>query len=325
MYVARKDIERLSGQPLDANYFSQTLLVDFMKTRPELTKDWIINWDERGHFQEPHSGARIGVGTEAVRKYLANRDRNSYGAILFTEKEGFDETFKAYELQERWDLAIMSSKGMSSTSARTLIEECSRQGVKIFCLHDFDVSGITILSTSSRDTERYQFGRTPEVIDLGLRLTDVLEMGLESEVVELPHDPSNRLLRDGATEDEIEFLRGTYSMQDGKRRFQGNRVELNALTNPQLIEFIERKLKTHGVTKVIPDECLLRGLFFAEVEGQKVKDRTDAMMAAVYAEVAAEMEDFELPEDLHQMVEDEFTRNDCQSWKNAIRTLATNQ
>ncbi len=302
MYVARKKIEELSGQPLDGNYFSQVLLVDFMKTYSELTRDWIINWDERGHFEEPHGGVRIGVGTESVREYLANRDHNSYGAVLVPEKEGFEETFKAYQLQERYDLAIMSSKGMSTTSARKLIEALSGENVTIFCLHDFDISGMTILSTSSRNTDRYEFERTPDVIDMGLRLSDVLEMGLESEAVEIPSDPTNRLLRDGATAEEIAFLRGTpnWDRDDGKRRFRGQRVELNAMTNPQLIEFIERKLQAHGVTKVIPDESRLRREFRDDVHAERVEER----MAAVRAEIDAEMKNFEPPDGLHGMVED---------------------
>ena len=322
-YAARKEIESLSGQTLGSDYFSQDLLIAFIREHPDLTKDWDICWDDRGHFEEPHNGIRIGVGTASVRDYLASRSRDLYGAILYVEKEGFDETFKAYQLQERYDLALMSSKGMGTTAARQLIEALSGQNVKILCLHDFDISGMTILSISSRDTDRYKFERKPEVIDIGLRLSDVLEMGLESEAVETKSDPTDRLLRDGATEEEIVFLRSTlgWNAKSGKRRFQGQRVELNSMTNPQLIEFVERKLEEHGVAKVIPYEGALRGLYHSILLAGKAKDRMEAMRAAVYAEVEAEMESFEIPEGLHGMVEDEFTRNAGQSWQGAIRSL----
>jgi DNA topoisomerase VI subunit B len=325
MYVARKDLERLSGQTLRSDYFSQTLLIGFMRAHPDLTKDWQINWDERGHFEEPHGGVRIGIGTEAVREYLARRKPDSFGAILVSEKEGFDGSFKAYRLQERWDLGIMSSKGMNTTSARKLIEALAGENVKIFCLHDFDISGMTILSTSSRDTKRYEFERTPEVIDMGLRLSDVREMGLESEAVEIDSDPTNRLHRDGATEEEIAFLRGTlgWSTKDGKRRYQSQRVELNAMTNPQLIEFIERKLQAHGVTKIIPDEDRLGMVFRATVHVAKVAERMRKAEASVEAEVREEMKNFEPPDRLHELVEGEFRRDAYQSWRDAIYTLAT--
>ena len=320
MYASRKRIEELSGKPLTGQYFSQTLLTYFMKGHPELTKDWDIVWDDRGHFEEPHDGIRIGVGTASVREYIENRNSHSYGAILYIEKEGFDETFKAYHLPERYDLAVMSSKGMSTTAARTLIEKCSRQGVKILCLHDFDVAGFTICATASRDTERYEFEHTPDVIDIGLRLADVREMGLLSEGVEIRDDPSDRLIRDGATPEEIEFLRGTRTIiSKGKVGFKGQRVELNAMTNPELIAFVERKLEKHGVRKVIPPEDLLQRNFRAAVRQQKIEGH----MTAVQEMVSKEMEQFKPPRDLHRKVANELERHSAFSWRRAIDTLAT--
>ena len=49
------------------------------------------------------------------------------------------------------------------------------------------------------------------------------------------------LRRNGATEEEIEFL-------------IHHRVELNAFTSDELIEWIEEKLAEHGVKKVVPEE-----------------------------------------------------------------------
>jgi hypothetical protein len=193
MYAARDQIQTLSGKTLDGNYFGQTLLPDFMREHPELTRGWDILSDERGHFEEPHGGARIGIGTASVRNFLRDRDAHVFKAVLFNEKEGFDTILKTSQIPARYDLALMSSKGMSSTSARTLIEDLSREGVTILCMHDFDVSGMTILSTSSRDTDRYEFARKPEVIDMGLRLMDVLQMGLASEAVEIKDDPTKEL------------------------------------------------------------------------------------------------------------------------------------
>ena len=49
------------------------------------------------------------------------------------------------------------------------------------------------------------------------------------------------LRRYGATEAEIQFL-------------QDRRVELNQMTSRQLIDWIEGKLRDHGVAKLVPDE-----------------------------------------------------------------------
>jgi hypothetical protein len=318
MYAARKRIQELSGKPLNGQYFNQTLLPSFMRDYPELTKDWDIIWDDRGHFEEPHTGVRIGIGTAAVRDYLRDQDPHVYGSILFIEKEGFDVILRAARLQERYDLAIMSSKGMSTTAARTLIEECSREQVKIFCLHDFDVSGFTILATSSRDTQRYAFEHEPEVIDIGLRLSDVLEMNLESEEVEIKDDPIDRLARDGATPDEVTFLRGTTVNRNGKIRFKGQRVELNAMTNPQLIEFVERKLKEHGVKKVIPDEPTLQ----IELRACVSRKRVTRKIREIERQVAQGMKSFKMPKNLRSKVTNKFEQNATLSWRDAIGALA---
>ena len=106
--------------------------------------------------------------------------------MLFLEKEGFTQILEAAQIAERYDIAIMSTKGMSVTAARTLVEElCGKRGLPLFVLHDFDVTGFSIKKTLTESGERYQFRHKVNFIDLGLRLTDVEELGLESESVSL--------------------------------------------------------------------------------------------------------------------------------------------
>src|SRR5262249_29143842 len=93
----------------------------------------------RGNLSEPHTDRRIPLGTISVRQYLEERPslrpatgvekevlyptsgpKNRYRNILFIEKEGFEELFEAVQLAQRYDIAIMSTKGMSvvATTAR---------------------------------------------------------------------------------------------------------------------------------------------------------------------------------------------------------------
>src|SRR5262249_56960994 len=109
---------------------------------------------------------------------------NRYRYALFIEKEGFDALLKAARIAERFDLAIMSTKGMSVTAARTLVERLSEAGVTILVLHDFDKSGFSIMNTLAPSTGRYRYRSTPRIIDIGLPLEDV--RGLESEPVSYP-------------------------------------------------------------------------------------------------------------------------------------------
>jgi DNA topoisomerase VI subunit B len=70
-YRARGPVLEATGnESLDSHYFTQTLLVDYIE---ETGVAWDIVWDDRGHFREPHTGLEFGLGTLAVREYLASR------------------------------------------------------------------------------------------------------------------------------------------------------------------------------------------------------------------------------------------------------------
>jgi hypothetical protein len=127
-YVARPLIEEQTDKPLTYAYFSQTLLPNFVN---EHGANWDVVYDDRGHFTEPHTERVIGLGTLNVRAYLSRvkqlkleeADFNpasvetygpdgSFGAVLYVEKEGFLPLFKRVKLAQRYDIAIMSSKGV---------------------------------------------------------------------------------------------------------------------------------------------------------------------------------------------------------------------
>ena len=57
------------------------------------------------------------------------------------------------------------------------------------------------------------------------------------------------LRENGASEEEIAFMFADWEEHKCLRR-----VELNALTSPQMVEFIERKLKENDIEKIVPSE-----------------------------------------------------------------------
>jgi DNA topoisomerase VI subunit A len=129
---------------------------------------------------------------------------------LFIEKEGFQHLLKAARIAERFDIAIMSSKGMPTTAARQLVDRQAALIDEVLVLHDFDVSGFSIYGTLSSNGRRYRFKNYVEIVDIGLRLADVLAMGLESEPVKVDGSWASRaqtLKLHGATTEEIGFLR----------------------------------------------------------------------------------------------------------------------
>jgi hypothetical protein len=283
-YQARPKIMAMTeNRELQYGYFSQTLLPNYVEER---NLDWNVVYDARGHFEEPHSNRHIGCGTLEVRNYLdALKDPSivppefadagvdiigpagGFGAILYVEKEGFDPLFKAVNLANRYDLMIISNKGLSVTAARKLIDEiCGGRELPLFVLHDFDFDGFKIFGTLQRDTRRYQFANAVEVIDLGLRLADIA--GLEREPAAAskmsPQMRRDQLTNNGATDAEIAIL-------------LSERVELNAMTSDALVAMIERKLNEHGLTKVVPDDELLRKTYRAFRRSQQLRKELEAM------------------------------------------------
>ena len=190
MYAARDAIQSRTGKMLDDVYFTQTLLPNYIDEN-NIT-NWNVVFDDRGHFTEPHTGSRIGLGTISVRDYIRGIHRPiltepsvspagittqgptaRYGAVLFCEKEGFDPLFEHVRLTARYDIALASTKGMSNIAFRTLIDHLSQHHIPCLVLHDLDVAGVKILSTLRRATRRYSFKNEVDVIDIGLRLADV--------------------------------------------------------------------------------------------------------------------------------------------------------
>ena len=267
----------------------------------------------------------VALGTIEVRSYLGDRPwlsdlsisgsgdkyptvgpENRFKNVLFVEKEGFDVLLAAVRISERFDLAIMSTKGMSVIAARMLLDRLAERGVEtVYVLHDFDVSGFTIAGTLGTDSRRYRFRNPVQIVDLGLRLVDVEAMALESEPVALKPSEwvkrSETLRRHGATKAEIAFLRS-------------RRVELNAATSPQFIAFLERKLAEHGVTKLIPHSAVLeqhwRRLYAqrrAVAAFAKIKTKCDAEAAAAAA-----------PDDLARRVAEILAGDPALSWDEAV-------
>ena len=312
MYQARGPMQELTGRTLGGGfdqYFCQTLLPRYLAEYPERTAGWDIVFDARGRLVEPHTGATVALGTLGVRDYLVESEeltlhspsqeivdvgryptcgpRHRYQAILFVEKEGFTPLFEAVRLAERYDLAIMSTKGVSTTAARALVDKlCGGEGgIPLLVARDFDKSGFTIAGTLQRDTRRYQFtGDNIRVVDLGLRLDDVTAFRLGAEEVCYGKtDPTSNLVENGATKEEVAFLYRGYDPLRGGH--WGQRVELNAFTSDALVKWIEGKLTEHKIGKVIPDAKVLEHAYRRAAEAHYINlhSRQLAEAAKVYA------------------------------------------
>jgi hypothetical protein len=323
-YQARPKIMVLTdNKELAYGYFSQTLLPDYIE---EHGVDWDVVYDARGHFEEPHTNRRLGCGTIEVGDYLAaakepdivpasfaaaNIDvigpSGNLSGILFCEKEGFNPLFRAAKLANRYDLMIVSTKGVSVTAARRLINDiCGYFGLPLFVLHDFDVAGFLILGTLQRDTRRFQFSSAVEVVDLGLRLDDI--EGLEREPAAATKTSVSILRRqlaeNGASDAEIDIL-------------LTERVELNAATSDALVAMIERKLKAYDLEKMVPADDLLAATYRAFHRSQRLRERFKAMEQQFDKEDATA----DIPEGLEQRVRAVLAEHADLRWDDAIQVV----
>ena len=333
MYAARPAIQERTGEMLSDVYFTQVLLPNFIRDHPHIAAGWDVVYDARGHLWEPHTGEQIGVGTLEVRKYLRDIEgpldlniesprlnktfptsgpRNRYNAVLYIEKEGFLPLLERARFAERYDLAIMSSKGMGTVAARTLIESLSERAT-ILVLHDFDKAGFSIAGTLTRDTRRYEFTTEVSIVDIGLRLWDVEKWQLQSEAVQYKSDPTCNLEENGATEEEIAFLyRGSH---------HGKRVELNAFTSDQFVEWLDSKLAEHGVEKVIPDEETLEQAYRRAAAIRRYQKIIDDAVK----EVSAYAKDLTAPKALRAKLAGKLAEAPASSWDKVLSVLADAQ
>jgi hypothetical protein len=334
MYAARPYIQKKTGKPLGDQYFTQILLPDYLN---ETGVNWDVVYDSRGHFSEPHGGRVIGLGTIEVRDYLAELHdpkiigadfsrakvetlgpSGSFGAVLFVEKEGFDSMLDKADIAERFDVGIMSTKGMSVTAARALADDmCAAHDIPLLILRDFDKSGFSIAGTLERDTRRYEFQNSFTRIHLGLSLADVTAMGLEFEH---QHHPKGKkatmianLYDNGASQEEVNFLFADFDKLRSTRR-----VELNAMTSPQFIAFVECKLTEHGVGKVIPKTDLLKQTYRQYAISHAIKTEFNESRKAIEAKAEKTLK---TPRDIKQQVEAILKQHAALSWHQAVRCL----
>ncbi len=332
MYAARPAIVERTQRQLNDVYFTQQLLPEYLRDHEEETADWDVVFDARGHFEEPHTNKIVPIGTIDVRKYLEDcEDDDShaslelpdfnfpetelysafdpgdrYGAILFIEKEGFLPLLKRVNLAERYDVAVMSTKGMSSTAGRELAEALSgRRGLPLLVLHDFDKAGFSILATLRRDTQRFQFSDVPNVIDLGIRLADVKKWNLPSESIQHRGEWKWNVLQNGATPAEVNFL-------------EDKRVELNAFTSDAFIEWLEGKLAKHGVKKIVPDDAVLEAAYRRAVQRAVIARELEEIGQAA----TKQAESARLPKGLRRDIYKSLRSDPTRPWDFVVASIA---
>jgi len=243
-YQVRPLIQAYTRRELDYYYFSQQLLLEYQEAYGPLA---LLYYDARGYLYEPHSGRAVALGTREVEAY--DFPEFLFDKILYIEKKGLWPVLEAARLAERYDMAVVAAEGYATQAARTLFRRADRdREYRMFVLHDADPHGYNIARTLREETRRMK-GYRVDVADIGLKLEEALAMGLESEEFTRRHDIPQGV-KETLTDLERQWFVGRPA---GRKAWVCRRVELNAMSGPQLVRYIERKLAEHGATaKVLP-------------------------------------------------------------------------
>ena len=161
--------------------------------------------------------------------------------------------------------------------------------------------------TKSKSCRTYAEGT--DVVELGLRWDDLV--GLDSEPVEYKQqkDPREYLAECGATEEEQILVEGKQ-----RNKWFGRRVEINAMTSGQLIEWLKKKLKEHGVKKVIPEKETLLSAYRRAIYLQKPQ--------AAIEESKEKNESDDAPKNLRARVKKILSKQPDLSWDEAVWNCA---
>lgn len=180
--------------------------------------------DNRGVLYHPHTGDEIPIGTLTVQNY--NRPEWTFNKILYCEKEGLFPLLKQAKFPERYDCALVTSKGYASRAVKDLLDMLgeSDEELQCFCIHDADAAGTKIYETLVEETKA-----RPE------RKVNVINLGLDPE------------LEIEKVESKGEKSVAAYVPEGWKIWLQCNRVELNAMTSDQFVSWLESKW--HSMTR----------------------------------------------------------------------------
>jgi hypothetical protein len=310
LYVLRPIVKDETGKALTTQNFN-SIITDYQNEHGEIPG---MYREPRGSIYHPHRGETIMLGTLSVEDY--ERPTWTFNKLLYVEKEGFSEALKDNGWPERHDCTLMSSKGFTTRAARDLVDKLAEhdEAVTIFCVHDADAFGTMIYQTFQEATKA-RGARKIKIVNLGLEPWEAIEMELEVEEVE----EKNR------RKPVADYVRERGDGEHWEEWLQTNRVELNAMTTPQFIEWLDGKLA--GYDKLIPPADVLEAGLSARVE-DKVRDAiTERILreANVDGQVAAAVAAIESPDStaLATGVKELFKTTPDAQWRDHIESVAT--
>ena len=296
------------------------IITDFENENGEIE---LMYREPRGSITHPHLDETITLGTIMVEQYV--RPAWNFNKLLYIEKEGAQEALKQNRWLERHDCAVMSSKGFSTRAARDLIDKLveHHEPIEVFCAHDADASGTMIYQTLQEAT-RGRGARKIKIVNIGLEPWEAVEMGLEVETVEAGErrKPVADYVKDHDGEGDVDANGNDISDIDWDEWLQTHRIELNAMTTPELIAWLDDKMEAYGSGKLIPPAEVLEETFMTLTEERLRAEITERILrdADLDGQVAEAVAALDPPdgEALRRDIEDSFKEDPEAEWRDII-------
>lgn len=130
-------------------------------------------------------------------------------------------------------MGIISTRGFSTRASKKLMQYFIQHGIDVYVLHDCDIFGYMIQDKLASGSNT--FLDPLDVTDIGLKVSDVLELEKTPEIVKSKNKYNDSLGM--LTNSEYDF----FIVDDYSNRYR--RVELNSLTNDEFIALVRSKME----------------------------------------------------------------------------------
>ena len=271
--------------------------------------------DDRGTLYHPHRREQISLGTLMVESYQP--PDWTFNKVLYIEKEGFFQILQDVRWPEKHDCVLLTTKGQATRAAKDLIDGLGdrKEEITFYCIHDADAAG-TMIYQALQDGTKARPARKVKVINLGLEPLEGLAMGLEPEKVIRKNENKRRPTADYVPSDCANWL-------------QNNRIELNAMSTPIFLQWLDDKMEKYGLGKMIPPDTILAQELHEMAREKLAHEITDRILKAQDAEGQIERE-FEMlmpvldekAKELAKDVTEDMTKKPDQSWRDLVLKVA---
>jgi hypothetical protein len=254
----------------------------------------------------PDTGEEIPLGTLSVEHY--QRPAWTFNKILYAEKEGFFQILRSVKWPERHDCALLTSKGYASRAARDLLDHLGDSGedIEFYCIHDADGPGTMIYQTLMESTTA-RASRRVHVVNLGLDPGEAVSMDLQVEAVQAKK-----------TVPVADYVPNTWKVW-----LQKSRGELNAMTSPQFLAWLDEKF-AGAAGKISPpgdvimqhQEQVARGVMRSTIAERILREAgIDRQVEDALAELLPQ-----LPTglDAYEMIKGAFGEDTAQQWRGPV-------